>query len=131
MPPGTSVNDPVTVPIGVPVVASLSVTLVHVQGPGAGCALAVMTNSRAAEPTNSFVSVLIVATEANIPRCVAVVEVIRKASVVLLSAEDNTAIADMSRGGCGAWVPEAKRPEGPLCIALISWYVGKTLSFGR
>ena len=65
-------------------------------------AVAVMANIRATEPTNTFVSVLIVATEANIPRCVAVVEVIRKASVALLSAEYNTAIADRSRGGCGS-----------------------------
>lgn len=81
-PDGTNVNDPVTVPLGSPVVASLSFTLAHVQGPRAGCALAVMANSRATEPTNSFVSVLIVATEVNIPRCGAVVEVIRKASAV-------------------------------------------------
>jgi hypothetical protein len=53
--------------------------LVHVIGPtGPGCALAVMANSRATEPTNSFVSALFVADEANTPRCGAVVEVIRK-----------------------------------------------------
>ena len=102
MPPGTNVNDPVTVPIGAPVVASLSVTLVHVQGPGAGCALAVMTNSRAAEPTNKLATVLITADKAKTLRCGAVVAIIRKASVALLSAEYNTAIADRSRGGCGS-----------------------------
>jgi hypothetical protein len=35
-------------------------------------AFAVITNSRATEPTNSFMSVVIVATEANILRCDAV-----------------------------------------------------------
>jgi hypothetical protein len=42
-------------------------------------AFAVITNSRATEPTNSFMSVVIVATEANILRCDAVeVRVIEK-----------------------------------------------------
>ena len=70
-----------------------------------------MANIRATDPTNMFVRVLIDANEANIPRCGAVVEIIRKASVALLSAEDNTAIADRSRGGCGSWVPKAKQPR--------------------
>ena len=65
-------------------------------------AVAVMANIRATEPTNAFVSVLIDADEAKTPRCGAVVEIIRKASEALLSAEDNTAIADRSRGGCGS-----------------------------
>ena len=87
-PSETNVNDPVTVPLGAPVVASLSVTLVHVQGPRdcpLGCALAVMTNSRAAEPTNKLATVLITADKAKTLRCGAVVGVIKTSILVILA----------------------------------------------
>ena len=64
-------------------------------------AVAVMANIRATEPTNSFVSVLIVAKEASTPRCGAVVEVMRKSIRDLLSAEGNTECVDGARGCCG------------------------------
>ena len=117
-------NDPVTVPLRSPF-TSISVTLVHVQGPDV-CAVAVMANSRATEPTNRFVSVLIVAKEVSTPRCggaVVVVEVIKKLSVIYCQRRIAQRVPIGLAGAAGLGASQQNGPEGAAVYSNVgaSW----------